>query len=186
MLQEEAEENRRNTYVYASLVALSRITVGRKGDDRGPIVDPLGTEIRAAHDRLALAELLGELGLERSTAKASTATTMTKTVPPARVRDINAIVVGTPNFASLGGLGVGIMSVIGRCEQERRYLVARENRRRWPENALPTVTNLMNRRPLHVVLALTFQLPRSSTHLNDYERTWFKGYCDYQRDRWHG
>ena len=53
MLQEEAEENRRNTYVYASLVALSRITVGRKGDDRGPIVDPLGTEIRAAHDRLA-------------------------------------------------------------------------------------------------------------------------------------
>ena len=31
-----------------------------------PVVDPLGTEIRAAHDRLALAELLGELGLERS------------------------------------------------------------------------------------------------------------------------
>ena len=90
---------------------------------------------------------------------------MTKTVPPARVRDINVIVVGTANFASLGGLGVGIMSVIGRREQERRYLVARENRRRWPENALPTVTNLMNRRPLHVVLALTFQLPRSSTHL---------------------
>jgi hypothetical protein len=64
--------------------------------------------------------------------------------PPARVRDINVIIVGTANFASLGGLGVGIMSVIGRREQERRYLVARENRRRWPEDALPIVTNLMN------------------------------------------
>ena len=37
-----------------------------------------------------------------------------------------------------------IMSVIGRREQERRYLVARENRRRWAEDALPTVTYLMN------------------------------------------
>ena len=52
---------------------------------------------------------------------------MTKTVPPARVRDINVIIVGTANFAIRGGLGVGIMSVIGRREQERRYLVAREN-----------------------------------------------------------
>jgi hypothetical protein len=72
------------------------------------------------------------------------------------------------------------MSVIGRCEQERRYLVARENRRRWPENALPTITNLMNETALtrcagvdvpttsieHPFNAsLRFQLPRSSTHL---------------------
>jgi hypothetical protein len=33
---------------------------------------------------------------------------MTKTVPPARVRDINVIIVGTANFA-IRGLGLGII-----------------------------------------------------------------------------
>ena len=62
----------------------------------------------------------------------------------------NVIIVGTVNFASLGGLGIGIMSAIGRREQERRYLVARENRRPMisaERNRLPVVAalNIVNR-----------------------------------------
>jgi hypothetical protein len=49
-----------------------------------------------------------------------------ETIPPARTREIIAIIMGTVSIASPGCLDIVIVAVIGRGEQQRRSLEARQ------------------------------------------------------------
>jgi hypothetical protein len=49
-----------------------------------------------------------------------------ETIPPARAREIIVTIMGAVGFASLGCLDIVIVAVIGRGEQQRRSLGARQ------------------------------------------------------------
>jgi hypothetical protein len=49
-----------------------------------------------------------------------------ETIPPARAREIIVTIIGAVSFASFGRLDIAIVAVVGRSEQQRRCLGARQ------------------------------------------------------------